>query len=112
MTLSELAGALGLEVLHAGRGFDSAAVAHVVACDLMSDVLVADRHGHLLVTSLASDQAARTADIVGAAGVLVVNGKTLPATLVTVARDLDLTLLRGAEPKYETCVRLGRLLDA
>jgi hypothetical protein len=73
----------------------------------MSDLLVADRHGHLLVTSLASDQAIRTADIVGATAVAVTNGKTLPASMVALARELDMTLVRTRLRTFEACVRLG-----
>ncbi|MBR2983178.1 MAG: hypothetical protein IKC80_08100, partial [Kiritimatiellae bacterium] len=46
-------------------------VGAVVANDLMSDVLLNDADDMLLLTSLASDQAIRTANIVGAMAVVV-----------------------------------------
>lgn len=78
----------------------------VVACDLMSDVLVVDEDDLLLLTSLASDQAVRTAQVIGAAAVVVVNGKPLPSSMAEVARTLKITLATTALPKYEACAAL------
>ena len=110
MKLSNLAEALSVEIVHCGPSFDEAEVENVMASDLMSDVLVVDKPQLLLVTSLASDQAVRTADIVGAVAVLVVNGKVLPAPMKTLAEDMGMTLLRAPMTKYEACVQIGALL--
>ena len=112
MNLSELARLLRADILVETKHMDRKPVRHVVACDLMSDVLVADHEDHLLVTSLASAQSVRTASLVGAAGVLLVNGKPLPAGMQELARELDVTLLRTPLPKFEACVAIGRALDA
>ncbi len=111
MKLAELARELQAEILHAGRGFDESEVRSVVASDLMSDVLLVDRPTPLIVTSLASDQVIRTADIVGALGVLIVNGKNLPSNMKTLAAETGITLLRTPLPKFEACIRIGRALD-
>ena len=110
MKLTLLARELGVEILHAGSLFETDDVKFVIASDLMSDVLVVDRPTPLLVTSLASDQTLRTADIVGACGVLVVNGKNLPSNMKALAVDYDITLLRSPLPKFEACLKLGRAL--
>ena len=81
-------------------------VRHVVASDLMSDVLLVDEEDMLLLTSLASDQVLRTAQIVGAVGVVVVNGKPLPSTMCGVARELGVSLLTARASKYDCCVRV------
>ena len=112
MKLDEILRRLHAEVVHRGAGFESADVEHVTASDLMSDVLVTDAPRQLIVTSLASDQAIRTADIVGAAAVAVVNGKTLPENMRRLARELNLTLLRSPLPKFEACVALSALARA
>ena len=52
-------------------GESDRSVGAVVANDLMSDVLLNDSEDILLLTSLASDQAIRTANIVGAMCVVV-----------------------------------------
>ncbi len=110
MKLEHLAKELSAHVVHRATAFEHAEVEAVMASDLMSDVLVTDRGNLLLVTSLASDQAVRTADIVGAVGVLVVNDKTLPAPMKILAADLDMSLMRVKFSTFETCVRIGALL--
>ncbi len=91
--------------LIAGGG-DDATVGAIVANDLMSDVLLSDADDVLLLTSLASDQAVRTANIVGAVGVVVHNAKPLPATMCQVADTLGIPLVSSPLAKYEACVRL------
>ena len=66
----------------------------------------------LLLTSLASDQVLRTAQVVGAVGVVVVNGKPLPSSMVTVANSLGVSLLTTRLAKYEACVTLHAILEA
>ncbi len=87
-------------------------VKDVVASDLMSDVLVVTREDFLLVTSLASDQMIRTADLVGAAGVVLVNGKPPPASALKLATDLNIALITTPLPKYEACLAIGQALAA
>ncbi|MFO7536290.1 MAG: hypothetical protein R6X19_11540 [Kiritimatiellia bacterium] len=110
MKLNLLARELNVEILHAGDRFETTDVRCVIASDLMSDVLVIDRPSPLIVTSLASDQTLRTADIIGACGVLVVNGKNLPANMTLLAAEYKITLLRTHLPKFDACLKLGRAL--
>ena len=81
--------------LMAGDGTSPRAVGAVVAND---DIL--------LITSLASDQAIRTAHIVGAMGVVVHNAKPLSETMLKVAADLGVPLVSSPLSKYDACVRL------
>lgn len=108
MTLAEIAMAVRGEMLAGGEAAE-AGIFSVVASDLMSDVLVAAQDGTLLVTSLASEQVVRTADFVGAAGVVVVNGKALSPTVIELANSLGVALMRSPLPKYEACLALGSL---
>lgn len=78
----------------------------IVANDLMSDVLLSDIDDLLLVTSLASDQAVRTANIVGAAAVVVHNAKPIPQAMCQVADALGIPLISSPDSKYDTCVKL------
>ncbi|HNX36556.1 MAG TPA: hypothetical protein PKM57_18190 [Kiritimatiellia bacterium] len=110
MTMIEVAEVLKAEVLVKGEGFHKA-VCHVVASDLMSDVLLVDEDDMLLLTSLASDQVLRTAQIVGAVGVVVVNGKPLPSSMVNVANDLNMTLATSRFSKYDACVAIHAALN-
>ncbi len=88
------------------------ALRHVVASDLMSDVLLVDAEDMLLITSLASEQVLRTAHIVGAMGVVVSNNKPLPSTMCQVARDLGVALATAPLAKYDSCWRLHAALEA
>lgn len=111
MTILEVSEALKADVLVKGEGFGKP-IRHVVASDLMSDVLLVDEEDMLLLTSLASDQVLRTAQIVGAVGVIVVNGKPLPSSMVNVANDLRMTLATCKVPKYDACVAVSEALKA
>jgi predicted transcriptional regulator len=110
MTMSEIANVLKAEVLVKGEGIHKG-VRHVMASDLMSDVLLVDEDDMLLLTSLASDQVLRTAQIVGAVGVIVVNGKPLPSSMVNVANDLHMTLATSRLSKYDACVAAHAALN-
>ena len=83
---------------------------HVISSDLMSDVLMVDLEHPLLLTSLVSDQALRTANVVGAAAVLVANGKLPPPDMVDLARQLGMPLARTALAKFDAAVALGKSL--
>lgn len=93
-------------------GASDRTVGAVVANDLMSDVLLNDSEDILLLTSLASDQAIRTANIVGAMCVVVHNAKPLPSTMVQVANSLGIPLVSSPLSKYESCVRIHAALEA
>lgn len=111
MTLIHVAEALNAVILVKGESFDKP-IRHVMASDLMSDVLLVDEENMLLLTSLASDQVLRTAQIVGAAGVVVVNGKPLPSSMVAVSEELGMSLLTSKLSKYDACIAVHRKLSA
>jgi len=109
MTMIEVCEVVKADVLVKGEGCQKT-VLHVMASDLMSDVLLVDEDDMLLLTSLASDQVLRTAQIVGAVGVIVVNGKPLPSSMVNVANDLRMTLATSKFSKYDACVAIHAAL--
>ena len=110
MTINDVANVLNGKILFKEEGRDRH-VGAVVASDLMSDVLLVDADDMLLLTSLASDQALRTAQIVGAMGVVVHNDKPLPATMQDVARRLGISLVTAPFAKYESCVRIHAAIE-
>ncbi len=112
LPLSQITTSLEFKTLFASPDFKRRTVQNVVASDLMSDVLVVVLDDVLLITSLASDQMVRTADLVGAAAVVLVNGKQPPASLVSLAKELEMTLLLTPMPKYETCLAIGKLMES
>lgn len=109
MTLKDIAAKLDATPIVKHDSFDETLITAVVASDLMSDVLVAHHDDFLLITSLASDQAIRTADLVGAIGVVLVNNKQPPASVIALAESLEINLLSCRLPKYETCLAIGQI---
>ena len=111
MTVQDAISVLQAELIVSGEGITKK-VNHIVASDLMSDVLLVDEEDMLLLTSLASDQVLRTAQIVGAVAVVVVNGKALPSTMKQVAKDLGMTLALAQQSKYDACIALHQRMTA
>ena len=112
MNLKTLFAAAQAQILWAEPSYESSDALHVVAADLMSDVLMMDLERPLLLTSLATDQALRTAHVVGAIAVLVANGKTIPPEMVALARKLGVPLARTALAKFDAAVALGKTLGS
>jgi len=110
MTFDQVLEAVAGEAAHPSRRWSTQDIRHVVTCDLMSDVLVTDHDEILLVTSLPSDQVARTADMVGACGIVLVNGKAPQPSLLELCGQLDLALIRSPLGSFEASFRLGQVL--
>jgi len=110
MTFDQVLESVSGQAVHRSSRWASLDIRHIVTCDLMSDVLVTDHDEVLLVTSLPSDQVARTADMVGACGVVLVNGKPPQPSLVELCSELDLTLIRSPLGSFEASFRLGEKL--
>ena len=111
MDLIRIADMLEAETMNAPEGWERFRIETVFASDLMSDVLMSDREDLLLLTSLSTEQAIRSAGIVGCEAVVVANNKTVTDGMVELAREQGVALFCTRFPKYESCVRLGRLLE-
>jgi len=114
---ADLAGALSLaDVRAAVNGValwcpdDSPAVSGIVAADLMSDVLVDARPGYVLVTGLVNVQVIRTAAIADLAAVVFARGKTVPADVVDLARQMNVPVFASDDKLFEAAGRLYALL--
>jgi hypothetical protein len=111
MTFLDIIRSLSCTVVVSGAAFDTARIKSVVASDLMSDVLTTNEDGFIISTSLNSEQVVRTADIVGALGIVLVNGKQPGEGMKNMARDYGLTVLSTPEASFKTCCVLGGLLE-
>ena len=89
---------------------DSPAVSGVVAADLMSDVLVDARPGHVLVTGLVNVQVIRTAAIADLAAVVFARGKAVPADVVDLARQVNVPIFASHESLFGAAGRLYAVL--
>lgn len=110
MNVEDAISVLNAECIVRGEGVLKE-VTHVVASDLMSDVLLVDEDDMLLLTSLASDQVIRTAQIVGAVAVIIVNGKALPSSMKQVATDLGMTLALSKHSKFDACIAIHQRMN-
>lgn len=108
-TLQDVVENIPINIAYAATDWKTRQVKRVVAGDLMSDILVSVETDNLLITSLATEQAIRTADIVCAVAVILVNDKLPSQAMKALAEESDITLLCTALPMYETCAALGDL---
>lgn len=83
----------------------------VVVSDLMSDVLVHDGDDGLLVTSLATDQVIRTADIVDVRAVILTNNKQPEPRMRTLAERQGIPLCTTPLSTYDACIALAGCLQ-
>ncbi len=111
MTLKDIAENIECEIIHRGKSFDKTIIVNVSAGDMMSEVLVSDEENRIIVTALTTDQVVRTADIVEAAGILLINGKQPQNSMRNLAVGSDITLLSTGMSMFEACIRLGQLLE-
>lgn len=89
---------------------DPPGVTGVVAADLMSDVLVDARPGFVLVTGLVNVQVIRTAAIADLAAVVFARGKTVPADVVELARQMKVPAISCRHSLFIAAGRLYALL--
>ena len=110
MTFAEIIDLLPAQVIYKGSDFSNFIIRNVVAGDLMSDVLVIEYEDFVMMSSLNSEQTLITADMVGARGILLVNGKIPNMVMKTMAEKKDITLLSTSLSMFEACITLGNLL--
>lgn len=109
MTVCDIVNTLPAHVVYGAPGFQELKIGKIVAGDLMSDFLITVETEILLVTSLATEQTVRSADIIGAPVILLVNDKLPLQTMKTIAEECGITLLATPMPMFETCVTLSYL---
>jgi hypothetical protein len=110
-TLNMCVETLEASAVNEPAGWEDREIKGVFASDLISDILMADGENILLLTSLLSDQVLRTADVIGAVAVVLVNRKHVPAAIGKAAERQGLPLFSTPLPKFESCVRLGHLME-
>ncbi len=109
--LKPLIDALSAKPVNAPHGWDEREIKGIFASDLISDILIADGEDILLLTSLLSNQVLRTAEVIGASAVVLVNRQHVPIALSKAAAKQGIPLFHTPLPKYESCVCLGRLME-
>lgn len=107
MTLEQAAQNLEAQWTVGSSDHKRISIDHFVAGDLMSDILTVDRDRFVLLTALPSDQTARTAHMVGALAIVLVNGKLPQPGLRDLCTELEIPLLCSPLPLFEACCRVG-----
>ncbi len=111
MLFSEICNSLDCRVYYKAPQFEDVTVQNITAGDLMSEVLVFDHEHALLVTALNSEQVLRTAAMVDALGVLLVNSKVPGEKMISLAEDLDISLMSTSLSMFDSCVALHQLMN-
>ncbi|MFZ5519094.1 MAG: DRTGG domain-containing protein [Candidatus Zhuqueibacterota bacterium] len=105
MTLGEIK-----EILHAELLTDNVDLSRTVqsacASDMMSDVLAFTESNALLLTGLMNPQTIRTCEIAEASAIVFVRGKRPTPTLIALANEKGIPLLRTDFCMYDACGRL------
>jgi hypothetical protein len=109
ITISDIIETLPANIVNVSGNFDNIRIGSIVAGDLMSDILVTIDPGCLLVTSLATEQAIRTADIVSACAVLLVNDKLPSQGMKSLAHENGMMLMATPLPMYDACAALSQI---
>lgn len=109
MKILDIVENLPAHVVFGAEGYKDAEIGKILAGDLMSDMLVSLDEGALLVTSLATEQTVRSADMIGASVILLVNDKLPLPSMKNLAEECGITILATPMPMFESCLTLGFL---
>ena len=111
MKFSELTKCIPCTVVVRGENHDSQQIKACIVSDLMSDVLTRTEEDFVIITSLNSDQVVRTADMVGAVGIVLVNGKQPQESMKKLAEEHGLTFIHTSLDAFNVCIAVGKILE-
>lgn len=78
-------------------------IKHIVASDLMSDVLNSSVQAELLLTGLTNNQTIRTCEIAGIGAVIFLRGKKPDKETIKLAEKSNILLLTSKLSMFEAC---------
>jgi predicted transcriptional regulator len=81
------------------------------ASDLLSDVLAFDQENYALLTGLTNTQVVRTADITGAACIVIVRNKQPQQAAVALAQTTGIPIILSPFTMFEACSRLSHFTE-
>jgi len=103
MNLRRLKELLECDVIVGEDLLDGIEFEHCFCADLMSDVLAYAKEGSILLTSLASAQSIRTADVADIKAVIYLRGKTPVETAVSFAKVKNMPILKTKLSALTAC---------
>ncbi len=107
MLFPEICDCLNARIYYSPNKAEELDIHNITAGDLMSEVLVFDKDNVLLVTALNSEQVLRTAAMVDALGVVLVNSKEPSERMISLAEELGVFILSTELPMFDTCIALN-----
>jgi len=109
LTLREMLVLVGGELLTPGLDLESGCT-KIFASDLMSDVLAFSEPGSILMTGLVNPHVVRTACLVDALAIIVVQGKRPNTKVVDEAVAKKLPIIATCCSMFEACSRISQYL--
>ena len=110
MNLSELPGALDLEIIQGT--FEDRPLTGVYTSDLLSDVMANADEVEVLVTIQSHKNTVAVATLVGVSVILVCNNRPVPEDMVEAARSEGVGILRSGRNQFVISGELYRILGA
>ena len=102
MTVRDVKDVLGARVL-AGEEFLDREVKSACGSDMMSDVLAFVKNQSVLLTGLNNPQVVRTAEMMDMRCIVFVRGKTPDSSVIELAKDHDIVILRTGLRMFTAC---------
>jgi predicted transcriptional regulator len=101
MTVNDIIHILNAQILNAGDL--NAEVRTACGSDMMSDVLAFVKDQSVLLTGLMNPQVVRTAEMMDMRCIVLVRGKDVDSSVVELAREKDITLLKTDYRMFTAC---------
>lgn len=108
MKLSQIAQALDAQILCLEENLETEVLA-AVASDMMSDVLVCNDSGRILISGLCNVHTVLTAQILDLSAIVFVRGKMPTAEMINSATVNDIVLMRTDKSMFDVCGKLYEL---
>ena len=86
-----------------GEAHGEKSLQYAFAADLMSDVLTLTSNNVLFITGLCAPQTIRTAVVADIHTILIVRGKSVPASLTRLAAENEITIIQTPFSMYRAC---------
>lgn len=109
MTVEELIGKLGLEVLSLPE--PEAKIDGAYAGDLLSWVMGRASEGNVWATIMTNMNVVAVATLVGTSAVILCENSEVSEEVITTAKAKNVNLLRSDKPVYEMCVMLAQVIN-
>lgn len=103
MTVRQIAEILDAEILCCEELADSVSIHSACGSDMMSDVLAYVKDQGMLLTGLVNPQVVRTAEMMDMHCIIFVRGKRPDETVLSLARQKDITILATPYRMFTAC---------